>query len=134
MLDMQGGLFPMMRLPVLLFIGGRLDSGNQAVPWIHLGDQIGALRFLLENDQMRGEFNLISPTSTSNKEFMRPIASASHRPYWFPTPTILLCTILVEISSLVLEGGFSLPKRLLECRYEFRFPTIEAALQDLFKK
>ena len=99
-LDMQGGLFPLMTLPVLLFIGGRLGSGNQAVPWIHIDDQIGALRFLLENGRMTGEFNLISPTPTSNDEFMRAIASASHHPYWFPTPTIVLRTILGEMSIL----------------------------------
>src|ERR1700690_72796 len=85
-LDANGGLFPLMALPVRLFVGGRLGSGDQAVPWIHIADQVGALRFLLENEQGRGVFNLISPTPTSNEEFMRAIASALHRPHWFPTP------------------------------------------------
>ena len=132
-LDANGGLFPLMALPVRLFVGGRLGSGTQAVPWIHIADQIGALRFLLENEEGRGVFNLISPTPTSNEEFMRAIANALHRPYWFPTPALLLGAVLGEMSTLVVDGRYSLPKRLSEFGYQFRFPTIEIALQDIFK-
>jgi len=132
-LDAHGGLFPLMALPVRLFIGGRLGSGDQAVPWIHIADQIGALRFLLENEKMRGAFNLISPMPTSNDEFMRAIASALHRPYWCPTPAFLLRAVLGETSTLVVDGRYCLPKRLLEFGYQFRFPTIETALKDIFK-
>ncbi len=70
-LDSHGGLFPLMALPVRLFIGGPLGSGKQAVPWIHLADQTGALSFLLLNENLSGAFNLISPTPTSNEKFMR---------------------------------------------------------------
>jgi uncharacterized protein len=129
----NGGLFPLMALPVRLFVGGRLGGGQQAVPWIHIADQIIALCFLLENKKGRGVFNLISPTTTSNDEFMRAIATALHRPYWFSTPALLLRMVLGEMSTLVIDGRYSLPKRLLELGYEFRFPTIETALQDIFK-
>jgi uncharacterized protein (TIGR01777 family) len=132
-LDANGGLLPLMALPVKLFIGGRLESGNQAVPWIHLADQIGALQFLLMNEKSTGEYKLISPTPTSNAEFMRALSSVLHRLYWFPTPANLLRATLGEMSTLVVEGRYSQPKRLLELGYQFRFPTIEAALQDLFK-
>jgi hypothetical protein len=133
-LDMHGGLFPLMALPVRLFVGGRLGRGIQAVPWIHLADQTSALCFLLENTDANGVFNLISPTQTSNAEFMHAIAKALHRPYWFSTPSILLKAILGEMSALVVEGRYSRPRRLLELGYQFQFPTIESALQDLFGK
>lgn len=131
-LDSRGGLFPLMALPVRLFIGGPLGGGKQAVPWIHLADQIGALRFLLEDADANGVYNLISPSQTSNIEFMSAIAKTLHRPYWFPTPVFLLKIILGEMSTLVLEGRYSQPKRLLESGYHFRYPTIERALGDLF--
>jgi hypothetical protein len=132
-LDAHGGMFPMMALPVRLLIGGRLGNGNQAVPWIHLADQIAALSYLLESDQASGVFNLISPTPTSNEEFMRAIADTLHRPYWFPTPANLVQAVLGEMSTLVIDGRYSRPKRLLELGYHFLFPTIKAALQDLGK-
>jgi uncharacterized protein (TIGR01777 family) len=131
-LDSRGGLFPLMALPVRLFIGGPLGGGEQAVPWIHLADQIEALRFLIEDADANGVYNLISPSQTSNKEFMRGIAKILHRPYWFPTPATLLKIVLGEMSSLVVEGRYSQPKRLLESGFHFQYSTIDSALLDLF--
>jgi NAD dependent epimerase/dehydratase family enzyme len=102
--------------------------------WIHLADQIGAIRFLLAHEQARGAFNLIAPTPTSNAEFMRTLAGILHRPYWFPTPKVLLRMVLGEMSMLVVEGRSSWPKRLMELGYQFQFPTIGQALRDLFSE
>jgi uncharacterized protein (TIGR01777 family) len=133
-LDAHGGLFPLMALPVRLFVGGPLGDGKQAVPWIHLADQVGALRFLLETQNARGVYNLIAPQASSNADFMRGIAKALRRPYWFPTPAFLMRIILGEMSVLILEGRFARPKRLLEAGYQFQFPTLEKALENLFHR
>ncbi len=130
-LDSHGGLFSLMALPVRLFAGGPLGDGKQAVPWIHLKDEIEAIRFLLENKNARGAYNLIAPAQTSNADFMRAVAKALHRPYWFPTPAFLLRMVLGEMSVLVLDGRFAQPKRLLELGYQFRFPALDGALKDL---
>lgn len=131
-LDVRGGMFPLLALPVRLFFGGRLGKGDQALPWIHLSDATGALRFLLEKPDAEGIYNLIAPAPTSNAEFMRAIAKALHRPYWFPVPTSFLRTVLGEMSVSVTEGRYSWPARLLEAGYQFQFPTIDDALRDLF--
>lgn len=131
-LDTHGGLFPLMALPVRLFVGGPLGGGQQAVPWIHLADLVGAFRFLLENQKASGVFNLIAPAPTSNADFMRAIAKAVHRPYWFPVPAFLLRMILGEMSALVVDGRYSQPKRLLELGYRFKFPSVVEAFDNLF--
>jgi len=128
----QGGLFPLMALPVRLFAGGPIGSGEQAVPWIHIADLVGAIRFLLEDQNARGVYNLIAPTPTSNAGFMHALAKALHRPYWLRTPDWLLRVMLGGMSVLVTEGRYAQPNRLLELGYRFRFPAIEAALADLF--
>ena len=128
----RGGLFPLMALPVHLFFGGKLGSGDQAMPWIHLTDQVRALKFLLENDEARGAYNLIAPTPTSNEEFMRTIAGTVHRPFWFHVPGFLLKLGLGEMSVLITEGRYSQPKRLLEQGFQFKFPKLPEALQDIF--
>jgi len=130
-LDSHGGLFPLMALPVRLFAGGPLGDGKQAVPWIHLRDEVDAIRFLIENKNARGAYNLIAPEQTSNVGFMRAIATTLHRPYWFPTPAFLLRLVLGEMSVLVLDGRFAQPKRLLELGYKFQFPALGGALKDL---
>lgn len=132
-LDTRGGLFPLMALPVKLGFGGPLGNGRQAVPWIHIQDQAAAMRFLLERQDATGPFNLIAPQPTSNAEFMRAIARVTHRPYWLPTPAVLLRGLLGEMSTLVVDGRYSAPRRLSELGFEFRFPTIDAALKDLFR-
>ncbi len=131
-LDNHGGLFPLMALPVKLWFGGPLGDGRQAVPWIHLADQVAAMMFVLEREAASGPFNLIAPQPTSNAEFMHAIARATHRPYWFPTPAFLLRAVLGEMSTLVLDGRYSKPARLTQLGFEFRYPTIEAALDNLF--
>ena len=128
----KGGIFPLMALPVRLFAGGRIGNGKQAVPWIHITDVVGAIRFLMENQNANGAYNLIAPTPTSNAEFMQAVAKALHRPCWLPAPSFMLRVMLGEMSVLVTEGRYCQPKRLLELGYQFRFSRVEDALADLF--
>jgi len=130
----RGGLFPLMALPARLFFGGKLGTGSQAMPWIHLSDELRALKFLLETEDARGAYNLIAPTPTSNADFMRAIASTLHRPYWFHVPGFLLKLALGEMSVLLTEGRYAQPKRLLEEGFQFNFPKIEEALGNIFSK
>lgn len=129
----RGGLLPLMALPVRLFLGGRFGDGTQAAPWIHIADQVGAVRYLLGNENASGAYNLIAPEPTANADFMRAVAKVLGRPYWFHMPASLLRLVLGEMSILVNEGRFSQPRGLLELGYKFRFERLEEALKDLFK-
>ncbi len=130
----RGGLFPLMALPAHLFFGGKLGDGTQAMPWIHLADEVHAMKFLLENEEARGAYNLIAPTPTSNADFMWAIAKVLHRPYWFHVPKFLLNLALGEMSVLLTEGRYSKPSRLLDQGYTFQFPQIQDALGNIFSK
>ena len=125
------GLFPLMTLAPRLFFGGKFGDGKQAMPWIHITDQTNAIRFLLEQENARGPFNLISPQPTSNAEFMRAVTRALHRPYWFHVPKALLRLVLGEMSNLLTEGRYSQPKRLIELGFQFQFGKLENAMEDL---
>jgi len=128
----RGGLMPLMALPVQLFVGGPFGKGKHATQWIHIADWVGAVRFLMDNENARGAYNLIAPTPTSNAEFNRVLAKVIHRPYWFPIPAFLLRTFLGEMSVIVLEGRFAQPKRLIEAGYRFQFSRPEEAFLDLY--
>jgi len=133
-LSKHGGMFPLMALPARLFFGGKFGDGKQAMPWIHLADQIRAIRFLLENRNARGPYNLISPDPVSNAVFMRMIAKALHRPYWFHVPAFLLKLFLGEMSILLTEGRSAQPKRLIELGFQFQFGKLEYAMEDLLAR
>jgi uncharacterized protein len=127
------GLFPLMALAPRLFFGGKFGDGQQSMPWIHIVDQTKAMRFLLENENAHGPFNLISSEPVSNAEFMRAVTKALHRPYWFHVPGFLLRLVLGEMSVLLTEGRYSQPKRLIELGFPFQFGRLENALEDLLK-
>lgn len=115
----------LMALPVHLFVGGRFGSGEQAMPWIHIDDQIRAIRFLMEHPEASGPFNLIAPQLTSNAEFMRTLAKVLRRPYWFLYPKLLLRLVLGEMSVLITEGRYSKPERLFEVGYNIHYSKPE---------
>jgi uncharacterized protein len=128
----KAGLFPLMTLAPRIFFGGKFGEGKQAMPWIHVSDHTNAMRFLLEHENASGPFNLISPQLTSNADFMRTVARALRRPYWFHIPKFLLRLVLGEMSILLTEGRYSQPKRLIELGFRFQFGTLDEAMEDLF--
>ena len=131
-LDKKQGVLPLMALPVRLFAGGPLGSGRQGVSWIHIDDEVGAIRFLLENQAARGVFNLSAPQPVSNAEFIRKLAKTLGRPYWLPAPAFALKLALGGMSTLLLDGQFALPKRLLDLGFKFHFERVENAFQTLY--
>lgn len=130
-LGKDAALLNLMTLPIKLFFGGKFGSGKQAMPWIHIKDWVGAVRFLIANENARGAYNFIAPAQTSNAEFNQTIAQVLNRPYWFHIPEFLLRNILGEMSVMILDGRFSQPKRLIESGYQFQFPSLKEAIEDL---
>jgi uncharacterized protein (TIGR01777 family) len=130
-LSREEGALQRMLLPFRLFAGGSLGNGRQGFPWIHPADEVAGIRFLMENEKAQGVFNLSAPEPLSNADFGRILAKVMRRPYWLPVPAFALHLLLGEMSTLVLEGQYILPRRLIELGFRFRFETAEAALRDL---
>ncbi len=130
-LDKHRGVLPKMMLPFSLFVGGPLGDGKQVLSWIHLDDELAALRFLVENPSAQGAYNLTAPEPAQNREFGRALAEVLGRPYWLPAPAFALRILMGRQSILVLEGQQVLPRRLLEAGYQFQHPVLKAALKDL---
>lgn len=132
-LSPRSGALPLMALPVRLFVGGPLGSGRQWIPWIHLADEVGAIRFLMEREDAHGPFNLCAPEPVTNAEMMRALGRVLRRPVWLPVPAFALRLALGEMSATVLTGQRVVPQRLLELGYTFRFPSLLPALEDLLR-
>ncbi|MEO8502930.1 MAG: TIGR01777 family oxidoreductase [Acidobacteriota bacterium] len=129
-LGREDGALPRLVLPYRVFVGGPLGDGRQWMPWIHLADEIAALRFLLEQEA-GGAFNLTAPQPLPNAEFGRSLASVLHRPSVFRVPQFVLRAALGEMSEIVLAGQRALPHGLLALGFGFRFNEARAALVDL---
>lgn len=124
----RGGILPLLLLPFRLFAGGRLGSGRQWFPWVHLDDQVAAIRFAIENDRARGTYNLSAPQPLRNREAAAIVARVLRRPAWLPVPAFALRLLLGEKHILVLDGQNAPPDRLQAAGFTFRRPQLEGAL------
>jgi uncharacterized protein (TIGR01777 family) len=133
-LSTKGGALPLLLLPYKLFVGGPLGNGKQIYSWIHIADEVNAIRFLIHDKQASGVFNLTSPNPVTNDEFLRTIGKVIKRPHYFPIPGFAMKLAFGEASTMVLEGQNVLPNKLLEAGYSFKYPRLEDALKDLLKE
>jgi uncharacterized protein (TIGR01777 family) len=132
-LDRHAGALKKLLLPFRLFVGGPLGSGHQWFPWIHLEDEVGAILFAIESPAMTGPVNVVAPELVTMREFSGALGRALKRPSWAPVPAFLLKIALGEMSDMVLKGQRTIPRRLLDAGYRFRFPRLDEALLDLLK-
>ena len=134
----EGGALPRMALPFKMMAGAPLGSGRQWLPWIHIADEVGAIRFLLERDDAQGPFNLTAPKPVTNRELGDVLGRVLRRPsplqaLGLGVPSSVFRAMLGEMADAVLDSQRVLPARLLQLGYLFRFPDLDSALRDLFK-
>lgn len=128
----DGGALGRMVQPFRMYLGGPPGTGLQGVSWIHLADQVGAIRFLMENEAARGAYNLTAPNPVVFRTFARVLGETLHRPSWLKAPAFALRLLFGKMADeVLLSGQLALPKRLTEAGYQFRFPELEAALEDI---
>jgi len=132
-LDEDEGALPRMALPFKMYAGGPLGSGKQPLPWIHLADEVRAIRFLIEEEEAEGAFNLAAPNPLTNAEFGKELGKVLNRPSFFPTPAFAFSMAFGEVADIVLKGQKALPKKLLDMGYQFTHETAQEALEAIYK-
>ena len=131
-LGKDGGVLPRFLRLFRLFLGGQLGTGKQWFSWVHWEDEVGAIRFLLEREDLYGVFNVASPQSLTMREFAKTLGRVIKRPCWFPVPAFLLRLLFGEMAEETLLAGQKVqPVALLKAGYKFYYPEIEAALKDI---
>jgi uncharacterized protein len=128
------GFLKRMLLPFKLGLGGRIGSGRQYMPWVHLDDEVGIIEYLLGEQSAKGVYNATAPNPVSNSEFARTLAGVLGRPAFLPLPGLALKAGLGEMASLLLMGQNAQPARLLEAGYPFKFERLDKALTDVLNQ
>jgi len=128
-----GGALAKMLTPFKLGVGGPLGSGRQPFPWVHIDDVVGAILFVVDEAALTGPVNVTGPQTLTNAEFTKALGRALHRPAFLPAPAFALRLALGEMSSMLLGGQNAPPKKLLARGYQFRYPTLDAALASLLQ-
>ncbi len=134
-LDRGGGALAKMLPPFMFFVGGPLGSGDQYMPWIHKADWVRLVVWAITADAARGPVNAAAPAPVTNREFSKALGRALGRPSALPAPAFALRLALGEMAdALLLSGQRVLPVRASDLGFTFRFPNVDAALGDIFRK
>jgi uncharacterized protein (TIGR01777 family) len=127
----RGGLVGMLKPLFKLALGSRLGNGRQYMPWIHVADQVAAMRHLIEHDEVSGAVNVCSPNPVTNAEFTAAFGRAVRRPApWFaPAPVLKLA--VGDPDGEALYSQRMLPKVLTDNGFTHRHPALDETLSSL---
>lgn len=112
-------------------LGGKIASGRQGFSWIHIEDLVQAFKFIIDKKNISGEFNFTAPDVVDNSQFTRLLAKAVRKPAFFRVPSFALSILFGEGALAVTGGQFAPPRHLLDEGFQFIFPTLQEALEDI---
>ena len=126
----RGGLLARLLPLARLGLCPRFASGRQVMSWISLSDEIAAIRFMLDREDISGPVNLTAPAAATNAEFTYALAAAAGRRDlpWLRVPAPALRLGLGEAAVELLTSARVVPGRLRKAGYEFRHPALPGAL------
>jgi uncharacterized protein len=130
-LGKNGGAIPLMRTVFQSGFGGKLGSGKQWMPWIHIADIAALFLHALETESVNGPVNGASPTQIRNEEFTKIMGEILRRPTLFTAPEFALRMLPANESSMILDSLRIIPEKALQTGFLFRFPDLRTALTDV---
>lgn len=131
-LGKNGGTLGKMVFPYKLGLGGVIGKGVQWISWIHRADAISAIEFILENKSLEGPLNICSPKPVQQKTFSQILSKLLHKPAFLKIPVFLLKLVFgVSAKELFLSSIRAQPKKLLEAGFQFRYESLENALEEI---
>jgi len=127
----KGGALAKMLPPFKLFAGGPIGTGKQWFSWIHRDDVINLILYALQNPQIEGVLNATAPNPVRMNEFCETLGAVLQRPSWLPVPAFALEFLLGDGAKVVLEGQKVLPKGTLASGFQYQYPTLKLALEEI---
>ncbi|NKB98871.1 MAG: TIGR01777 family protein [Pseudomonadales bacterium] len=126
------GIFPMLQAIFQRGLCLSMGAGVQPFPWVHIDDVVGICLQAIDNPDMRGIYNAVSPGIVSNNDFTKLLARKLNKSVLGHVPGWLIKAVVgAERSTILLLGQRVKPTRTQESGYVFRFPKLEACLDDL---
>lgn len=124
-----GGSLSLQRPVFRLGLGGKLGSGRQWTSWISLEDEVAAILFAIDNNDLEGPLNAVGPNPVRNSEYTSALARILDRPALFTVPAVALRLALgATADEMLLVSERVVPAKLQRMGFRFIHPTLEAAL------
>ncbi|MBF0260057.1 MAG: TIGR01777 family protein [Desulfamplus sp.] len=130
-LGRDGGALKKMVPAFKFFAGGPLGKGIHWFPWIHIDDLLNAVLMLIENKNISGAVNFVSPGAIRHREFASELGHALNRPSLMPAPAFMIKTVMGELGEAFLSSQKAIPDVLNKSGFSFKFPDLRSALEDI---
>jgi uncharacterized protein (TIGR01777 family) len=130
----KGGAYPVLRGLARWGLGGAVAGGRQFISWIHETDLCNSVEWLINRDDFSGPVNLASPNPIPHRDMMRIIRRECGVPFGLPaTRRMLELAAIVHRTEaeLIIKSRRVVPGRLLAAGFQFRFPRMEDAVQEI---
>jgi uncharacterized protein (TIGR01777 family) len=132
-LSNDGGALAEFKKPLGLGVAAILGNGKQMVSWVHIEDLCNLFIAGIEDENLTGSYNAVTPIPVTNKTLTITLAKALKKKFYIPVhvPAFVLKLMLGQSSIEVLKSTTVSSKKMLDTGFKFKFKTIEAALGDL---
>lgn len=136
-LGRSGGALPRLARLARWGLGGKVGDGSQGISWLHERDMNRLFERAITDDAMSGAYLATAPQPVSNAEFMRGLRQALGMPIGLPAFAWMVRLgaplVMRTDPELALYGRYCVSKRLPAAGFEFDFPELSAALEDLYR-
>ncbi len=132
-LDKETGALPQLMNAFNRGIGGPIRPGDQWFPWIHVEDEVGIILYALGIGTVSGPINASAPEVPRMREFASTLGKVMGKPSRIPIPVTILRLIMGEVSKILANGRKIVPKKAEDIGYQFKFPKLEGALENLLR-
>jgi uncharacterized protein (TIGR01777 family) len=134
-LSEKEGALKKMAVPVKFGIGSPIGTGRQYIPWIHIDDLSSVFEYAVKNENIKGAYNASAPQHTDNENLTKEIAEVLNKPMFMPNiPGFVMKLMFGELSVALLEGSRTSSEKLQNAGFQFKFPNLKNALEDLLRK
>ena len=133
-LGKDGGAFPRLNLLAGLGLGGKQGSGLQMISWIHIEDYFRIILFLIEQQSIEGVVNAATPNPVANAHLMRSLRLMKGVFFGMPAPAFIIkiASAFIGVDASLILDSVNVRSNVLKVNgFEFKFPDIEHAINDL---
>jgi uncharacterized protein len=135
-LSNDGGALVEFKKSLHFNIAAILGNGKQMISWIHIDDLCRLYIDAIENKDLIGSYNAVSPEPVSNEQLILELAKKMKGRFFIKThvPEFVLKLMLGEQSIEILKSCTVSCKKIEQAGFSFLYPSLDEALSALFKK
>lgn len=131
-LSPAGGALSKMATTIPYGVANYLGSGKQLMSWVHLEDISGIFLYAIKQ-KLSGVYNGVAPEVLTNKDFTNQLRKAINpRSLLLPAPAFGIQLAFGEMSRVVLNSSNISSKKIESSGFEFKYPTLQKALGQLY--